>query len=58
VSCCGAEEFAQAVALVQRSQPTLERMISHEFSLERAPEALEFAIRNPTEVMKVVILPA
>ena len=55
VSCCGAEEFAQAVALVQRSQPTLERMISHEFPLERAPEAIEFAIRNPTEVMKVVI---
>jgi L-gulonate 5-dehydrogenase len=56
VSCCGSEEFAEAVQLVEGAQPTLERMISHEFALERAPEALRFAISNPTEVMKVVIL--
>jgi hypothetical protein len=30
-------------------------MISQEFPLEQAPEALRFAIGNPTEVMKVVI---
>ena len=56
VSCCGSEEFAEAVRLVEASQPVLEQMISHEFPLERAPEALRFAIGNPTEVMKVVIL--
>ena len=56
VSCCGSAEFAEAVALVELNQAPLERMISHEFSLEQAPEALRFAIGNPTEVMKVVIL--
>jgi threonine dehydrogenase-like Zn-dependent dehydrogenase len=33
----------------------LERLISHEFELDRAPEALRFAMTNPDEVMKVVI---
>jgi L-gulonate 5-dehydrogenase len=55
VSCCGSDEFAAAVGLVQRHAALLEHMISQEFSLERAPEALRFAIGNPTEVMKVVI---
>jgi L-gulonate 5-dehydrogenase len=55
VSCCGAVEFAEAVALAERNQAPLARMISHEFALEQAPEALEFAIGNPTKVMKVVI---
>jgi threonine dehydrogenase-like Zn-dependent dehydrogenase len=31
-------------------------LVSHEFPLERAPEAMRFAIDNPTQVMKVVIL--
>jgi L-gulonate 5-dehydrogenase len=56
VSCCGSSEFAEAVRLVEGAQPTLERMISHEFALEQAPEALHFAIGNPTKVMKVVII--
>jgi threonine dehydrogenase-like Zn-dependent dehydrogenase len=56
VSCCGSGEFAEAVALVERNQVPLKRMISHEFALEQAPEALRFAIDNPTKVMKVVIL--
>jgi L-gulonate 5-dehydrogenase len=55
VSCCGSGEFAEAVTLVERNQAPLEQMISHQFALERAPEALQFAIGNPTEVMKVVI---
>jgi threonine dehydrogenase-like Zn-dependent dehydrogenase len=33
----------------------LERLISHRFALERAPEAIRFAMDNPTDVMKVVI---
>jgi L-gulonate 5-dehydrogenase len=56
VSCCGSAEFAEAVTLVERNQAPLQRMISHEFALEQAPEALQFAIGNPTKVMKVVIL--
>lgn len=55
VSCCGAAEFGQAVAVVERNVELLARLISHRFSLERAPEALRFAMENPTEVMKVVI---
>ena len=56
VSCCGAGEFAEAVRLVESHQPQLERLVSHEYPLDRAPEAMRFAIDNPTEVMKVVIL--
>jgi L-gulonate 5-dehydrogenase len=56
VSCCERDEFAEAVALAQRHATALERLISHEFPLARAPEALRFAIDNPTLVMKVVIL--
>ena len=57
VSCCERDEFAEAVALAERRAPALERLVSHEFPLAQAPEALRFAIDNPTQVMKVVILP-
>jgi len=55
VSCCGAAEFGQAVAVVERNVDVLSRLISHRFALEKAPEALRFAMENPTEVMKVII---
>ena len=55
VSCCGAAEFADAVAVVERSGDPLARLISHEFPLAEAPEAIRFAMSNPAEVMKVVI---
>ncbi len=55
VACCGTGEFGEAVALVERNADRLGRLVSHEFSLEKAPEALHFAMENPTEVMKVVI---
>jgi threonine dehydrogenase-like Zn-dependent dehydrogenase len=55
VSCCGDAEFADAVAVVERNGPALARLISHEFGLDQAPEAISFAISNPAEVMKVVI---
>jgi threonine dehydrogenase-like Zn-dependent dehydrogenase len=55
VSCCGSDEFADAVRIVERNHSLLARLISHEFTLEQAPEALRFAMSNPTEVMKVVI---
>ena len=56
VSCCDRDGFAEAVRIAERRADLLSRMISHEFPLERFPEALRFAIDNPTEVMKVVIL--
>ncbi|HEV3390864.1 MAG TPA: alcohol dehydrogenase catalytic domain-containing protein [Solirubrobacteraceae bacterium] len=55
VSCCGAEEFGEAVAVVERNAPLLAPLISHRFALDQAPEAMRFAIENPTDVMKVVI---
>lgn len=55
VSCCGAAEFAEAVRVVERNAGALARLISHQFPLEQAPEALQFAMSNPHEVMKVVI---
>jgi threonine dehydrogenase-like Zn-dependent dehydrogenase len=55
VSCCGVDDFAEAVAVVQRNGAALARMISHQFALEQAPEALRFAMHNPSDVMKVVI---
>jgi threonine dehydrogenase-like Zn-dependent dehydrogenase len=55
VSCCGGDEFAEAVEVVERTSGQLEGLISHQFPLERAAEALEYAMENPTEVMKVVI---
>jgi len=40
---------------VERNDALIARLISHQFPLEQAPQALEFAMGNPTEVMKVVI---
>ncbi|HEY5389090.1 MAG TPA: alcohol dehydrogenase catalytic domain-containing protein [Solirubrobacteraceae bacterium] len=54
-SCCGGGDFAEAVGAVERNAELLAGMISHEFPLERAPEAIQFAIDHPAEVMKVVI---
>ena len=57
VSCCGGERVRRGGrGWSSATADALARMISHEFPLERAPEALRFAIDNPTEVMKVVIL--
>jgi len=55
VSCCGEKEFAEAVAVVERNCAALGRLISHEFPLDEAPEAIRFAMGHPAEVMKVVI---
>ena len=55
VSCCGNGEFGEAVGVVERNGPLLARLVSHQFALEQAPEALRYAMSNPNEVMKVVI---
>jgi L-gulonate 5-dehydrogenase len=55
VCCCGSGEFGEAVGVVERNAASLARLISHQFPLQQAPEALQFAIDNPNEVMKVVI---
>jgi threonine dehydrogenase-like Zn-dependent dehydrogenase len=58
VSCCGPDEFGQAVRFVESHEELLEPLISRRFSLESAPEALAYAMENPAEVMKVVITSA
>jgi L-gulonate 5-dehydrogenase len=55
VCCCGGGTFADAVGVVERNGPLLARLVSHQFSLAEAPDALRFAISNPNDVMKVVI---
>jgi threonine dehydrogenase-like Zn-dependent dehydrogenase len=58
VSCCGPEEFEEAVRFVEGHEELLEPLISRRFSLDHAPEALAYAMGNPAEVMKVVITSA
>src|SRR3954468_7153091 len=54
-SVCTAAEFAEAVALVERNGDRLAPLVTHQFAFDRAPEALVYAMENPTETMKVVI---
>ena len=55
VSCCGSEEFAAAVELVGRRSEAAAGLVTHEFGLEQAPEAIAYAIEHPAEVMKAVV---
>ncbi len=55
VSCCGGDEFREAIRFVERNREPLERLISRRFPLDQAPEAVGYAMENPGEVMKVVI---
>ena len=55
VSCCGGGEFGEAVSVVERNSALVAQLVSQQFPLEQAPQALRFAIDNPTDVMKVVI---
>ena len=54
-SCCTSNDFAEAIRIVEGNPDSLPLLISHEFALGQAPEAIRFAMSNPTEVMKVVI---
>ena len=55
VSCCGPDEFEEAVRFVEANQATLRPLITRRFSLEQAPDALAYAMGNPAEAMKVMI---
>lgn len=48
--------FGDAVELVRRNQERARLLITHRFPLERAPEAVQFALEHPTEAEKVMIL--
>jgi L-gulonate 5-dehydrogenase len=55
VSCCNGDEFAEAVSLVSRRQDALSGLVTHDFSLDETPVAIDYAIRHPAEVMKAMI---
>jgi threonine dehydrogenase-like Zn-dependent dehydrogenase len=55
VSCCQEEDFDAAVSFVEAHSAQVERLVTHEFAFERAPEALRWAMEHPSEAMKVVI---
>ena len=55
VSCCNADEFADAVSLVARRQDVLAGLVTHEFPFEQSQDAMVYAIEHPVEVMKAVI---
>ena len=54
-SCCGSGDFAGAVDLVSRRREAAAGLVTHEFTLEQAPEAIAYAIEHPAEVMKAVV---
>jgi len=55
VSCCSSDDFAAAVDLVGRRRDVAAPLVTHQFPLERAPEAMEYALHHPDEVMKAVV---
>lgn len=55
VSCCNGDEFAEAASLVSRRRDALSKLVTHEFSFVQAPDAIRFAIDNPSEVMKAIV---
>src|SRR5262249_11190349 len=51
----GADDLAEAIAVVDGRQAALAGFVTHEFALEEAPEAIVYAMRHPADVMKAVI---
>lgn len=54
-STCSPEDFRRAVALVRERRKQIEGLVTHEFPLEQAPDAIEFAMLNPRAALKVVV---
>ncbi len=55
VSCCTGEDFADAVDLVSRRRDAVEPLLSHDYALADAPDAIAFAIEHAPDVMKVLV---
>jgi threonine dehydrogenase-like Zn-dependent dehydrogenase len=54
-STCQAIDFAAAAELVSRYRDAVTPLLTHDFSLEQAPEAIVYAIEHPDEVVKAVV---
>jgi threonine dehydrogenase-like Zn-dependent dehydrogenase len=55
VSCCRSDDFAAAVDLVSRRRDVAARLVTHQFALDEAPKAIDYAMHHPGEVMKAVV---
>jgi len=55
VSCCRSDDFAGAVDLVSRRRTVAERLVTHQFPLAEAPQAIDYAMTHRDEVMKAVV---
>ena len=47
--------FGDAVDLVRRNRERVRALVTHRFTLEQAPQAIEFALERPAEAEKVII---
>jgi threonine dehydrogenase-like Zn-dependent dehydrogenase len=54
-SCATAEDFRNAINLVQANRASLAALFSHHFPLTRAAEAFEFAMKRPPDAIKIVV---
>jgi threonine dehydrogenase-like Zn-dependent dehydrogenase len=48
--------FSEAVTLVQRYREKVQQLITHRFSLDEVPKALEFALTHQSEVEKIMLI--
>jgi threonine dehydrogenase-like Zn-dependent dehydrogenase len=55
VSCCRADDFSGAVELVSRRRGVAAGLVTHQFALDEAPRAIDYAMHHPAEVMKAVV---
>jgi threonine dehydrogenase-like Zn-dependent dehydrogenase len=55
VSCCTAADFAAAVGIVKRWKHAVSPLLTDDFALEDAPEAMAYASGHPAEVMKAMV---
>jgi threonine dehydrogenase-like Zn-dependent dehydrogenase len=55
VSCCRSDDFAAAVDLVSRRRDVAASLVTHQFTLDEAPKAIDYAMHHPAEVMKAVV---
>ena len=55
VSCCRAADFGAAVDLVARRRTVAAGLVTHQFALDEAPRAIDYAMHHPAEVMKAVV---
>jgi threonine dehydrogenase-like Zn-dependent dehydrogenase len=54
-SVCTADAFAEAAEIVGRNADVVSKLISRRFPLDRAPEAIAWAMANPQDALKVVV---